>query len=306
MRILGPLAATSILLAGCAEPGGDGSGNTAVPANGSAAPSESAQASAAADGAGDQGSVPEWDLQSSGEGVALVLAASDRPAIRIFCPSGGKKLVVNVPGFRPVGSEERLSFGSGGEVAALVAGSGGDRQRGGVTGTGAVPEGLAAMVEGPVSASYGAQRSGPHPAPPKALSSAFVAACREGLATPAKAPEPAPGAVAAAGPCNVQDGKPVRVAAVRATGTEPFWNARVEGRCVTYSNPEDQKGTRIWTRFAPAPGGGTWSGSLGGGRFELRIRPRRGCSDGMSDKSYPLEAELVVAGSSRRGCAEPA
>jgi uncharacterized membrane protein len=97
----------------------------------------------------------------------------------------------------------------------------------------------------------------------------------------------------------------LKSASVRALGTEPFWNARVEGRCVTYSNPEDQKGSRIWTRFAPAPGGGTWSGAMGGRPFELKIRPKRGCSDGMSDKSYPLAAELLVGGERRQGCAEP-
>lgn len=116
----------------------------------------------------------------------------------------------------------------------------------------------------------------------------------------------APAAPSTAGPCLVQDGKPVTVAALRATGTEPFWGARVEGRCVTYSNPENQAGTRLWTRFAPGPGGGTWSGSLDGKRFELRIRTKAGCSDGMSDKSYPLEAELLVGGERHSGCAEPA
>jgi len=110
---------------------------------------------------------------------------------------------------------------------------------------------------------------------------------------------------ASASPCLVQDGKPVTVAAVRAVGTEPFWGARVEGRCVTYSHPEDQKGSRVWTRFTPAAGGGTWSGTLDGKRFELRIQPRRGCSDGMSDQSYPLSADLVVGGERRSGCAEP-
>jgi uncharacterized membrane protein len=111
---------------------------------------------------------------------------------------------------------------------------------------------------------------------------------------------------ASASPCLVQDGKPITVAAIRAVGTEPFWNARVEGRCVTYSHPEDQKGTRVWTRFTAAPGGGTWTGLLGGSRFELKVRPRRGCSDGMSDKRYPLAADLTVGGERRQGCAEPA
>lgn len=299
MRILGLIAATSTLLAAC---GSRESGPAAAPANESQISAAEAEAPAGPSATAGKSPASGWDLQSSGEGVALVLAGPDRPAIRLFCPAGGKRLVVNVPGFRPIGSEERLSFGSGGEAAALVADSRGDAQRGGVSGTGAVPEALAALVGGPVSASYGAQRSGPHAAPPRALASAFVSACREGAAPPA---EPAAGPAASASPCLVQDGKPIRVAPVRALGTEPFWNARIEGRCVSYSHPEDQKGTRIWTRHTPAAGGGTWSGSLGGSRFELKVRPRRGCSDGMSDKRYPLEAELVVGGERRQGCAEP-
>lgn len=297
MRILILIAATSTLAASCGGSGADGTAS--APANQSESPAQGPAAAAKTSG---EGPAPAWDLQSSGEGVALVLGGPDRPAIRLFCPAGGQRLVVNVPGFRPIGSEERLSFGTGGEALALVADSRGDRQRGGVTGTGEVPESLAALVAGPVSASYGAQRSGPHPAAPRALADAFVSTCREGAGAPAK---PAANASASASPCTVQDGKPVRAAAVRAIGTEPFWNARVEGRCVTYSDPEDQKGTRVWTRHTAGPGGGTWSGSLRGRRFELSIRPERGCSDGMSDKSYPLGAELVIGAERHRGCAEP-
>lgn len=303
MRILGLIAVTSTLLAAC---GSRGSEPAAAPGNESETPSAEKEPSPVATETAGKSAAQGWDLQSSGEGVALVLAGAERPAIRLFCPAGGKTLLVNVPGFRPIGSEERLSFGSGGEAAALVADSRGDRKRGGVTGSGAVPDDLAALVGGPVSASYGAQRSGPHSAPPRALSSAFVAACREGAASPVEPVAPPAGPAGSAGPCLVQDGKALKVAAVRALGTEPFWNARIEGRCVTYSHPDDQKGIRVWTRHVPGPGGGTWSGSLGGRRFELKVRPKRGCSDGMSDKSYPLEAELVVGGERRSGCAEPA
>jgi uncharacterized membrane protein len=92
---------------------------------------------------------------------------------------------------------------------------------------------------------------------------------------------------------------------MRAVGTEPFWSARIEGRCVTYAHPDDQVGTRIWTQFKPASGGGTWSGTLGERRFELRVRAAPGCSDGMSDKAYPLAAELMLNDERRSGCAEP-
>jgi uncharacterized membrane protein len=303
MRILGTIAATSALLAAC---GGRDEGAAPVPGNGIANESTAAAAAEApavpAEAVTAAGAA-RWDLQSSGEGVALALLPAAGPAtIRLFCSAGGNRLLVNVPGFRPIGSEERLSFGGGGDSVALLADTKGDRQRGGVSGTGGVPAGLAALVGGQISASYGAQRSGPHPAPPRALARGFVAACREGAAPdrPAAKPEPTP-----AGACLVQDGKPLRTAPVRAVGTEPFWGARVEGRCVTYSHPDDQKGTRIWTRFTPGAGGGTWTGAVGGRRFELRIRARPGCSDGMSDKRYPLAADLVVGGERRSGCAEP-
>ncbi|HZF96080.1 MAG TPA: hypothetical protein VEZ20_14555 [Allosphingosinicella sp.] len=318
MRTSRPIAATAALLllaaceAGQDEAAPNASGNGAE-ANAAGAAAASANASAPAPAAAG------WDLQSSGEGAALVLpAAGGGTAIRLFCAAGERRLLVNVPSFRPVGSEERLSFGGSGDAAALVADTRGDRLRGGVSGTGAVPAGLAAFLAGPVSASYGAQTSGPHPAVPADLARGFVAACGDAgpVATPpvpgkapAPTPAPAPGPTAAvrSGPCNMQGSAPVRVAAFRAVGTEPFWAARTEGRCVTYSHPEDQAGSRVWSRFTPgAGGGGTWEGALGGRRFALTIRPAPGCSDGMSDRRYPFAAELVVGGERRSGCAAPA
>jgi uncharacterized membrane protein len=94
------------------------------------------------------------------------------------------------------------------------------------------------------------------------------------------------------------------VAPRRAVGTEPFWGARIEGRCVIYSHPDDPEGTRVWTRYSKGAKGESWSGALGGKPFELRIRPQAGCSDGMSDRKYAFAAELKVAGEQRKGCAE--
>jgi uncharacterized membrane protein len=242
-----------------------------------------------------------WELQSSGEGAALaLLSGSGRAEVRLFCATGKKQLLVNVADFRPIGSEERMSFGSGGEAVALVADPRGDAQRGGVSGTGEVPANLAALIAGPLSVSYGAQTSGPHPAPAKLASGAFVAACHEAVTADADPP------VGPVSPCMMQGSERLQVRPLRAVGTEPFWGARIEGRCVTYSHPEDQKGTRVWTRYTPGPSnGGTWTGTLGGKKFELRARSQPGCSDGMSDNVYPIVVELLVAGEERRGCAEP-
>ncbi|MCA1748957.1 MAG: hypothetical protein LC634_05300, partial [Sphingomonadales bacterium] len=185
-RMAGPLTglAATLLLLAC----GDG-GETEQAAESSG--DRAAQGSSADPSAGEAPGRPAaaWDLVSNGEGAALVFPASSsgetgpeetETAIRLFCPAGRDRILVNVPGFRPIASEERLSFGSGGAAHALVADTSGDRQRGGVSGTGAVPRNLDALIGGPVSASYGAQQSGPHPAPPRNLARNFAAACREG------------------------------------------------------------------------------------------------------------------------------
>lgn len=110
----------------------------------------------------------------------------------------------------------------------------------------------------------------------------------------------------AASPCLVQGTERLEVTPIRAVGTEPFWGARVEGRCVTYSTPENQQGVRIWTRYTAGQNGrGAWVGQLDGQKFEMRVRPEAGCSDGMSDESYPMAVELSVNGESRKGCAKP-
>lgn len=296
-------ATTVLLLAACG--GDDQAGEPANAVNG-AAPAVS---DPSAPPSADDGTVaaPGWDLQSSGEGVALVLGATNgKTAVRLFCPAGADELLVNVPAFHPVGSEERLSFGSGGEVVALVADTHGDAQRGGVSGTGSVPDNLAALVAGPIAVNYGAQNSGPHPAPPANLARAFAGACGEAPAEPPPAAPPAKAPPAAsANPCMIQGSERLNVSPRRAIGTEPFWGARIEGRCVTYSHPEDQDGTRVWTRYARGPQGETWTGALGGQPFVLRIRPQPGCSDGMSDNVYPQAAELTVQGEERKGCARP-
>lgn len=107
-------------------------------------------------------------------------------------------------------------------------------------------------------------------------------------------------------PCLMQGPDRLEVAPIRAVGTEPFWAAKVEGRCVTYSTPENQQGVRVWTRYsAKADGRAEWAGRLAGKPFELRVRPEPACSDGMSDERYPLAVELLVNGEQRRGCAKP-
>lgn len=288
--VLSALAAAAASFAGCGEVEPQVQSNTAA--------DETSEPPAVA----VTGETPGWQLLSSGEGTALRLVGAS--GVHLFCPARSGKLVVNVASFKPIASEERLSLGSGGDVVALVADSGGDALRGGVTGEGPVPAELAAILAGPISASYGAQRVGPLPLTAEADRNAFLTACTEKPATPVP-PKPAPQPAAA---CRMQTGEKLTATTLRAIGTEPFWGARIEGRCVTYSTPEDQAGTRIWTKFNPGPDGGIWSGALDGRQFELRTRPvpPPGCSDGMSDNRYPFAVTLRVRGETRTGCAKPA
>jgi len=106
-------------------------------------------------------------------------------------------------------------------------------------------------------------------------------------------------------PCDTQDEEPV-THKLKAIGTEPFWAAEVQGRCVTYKTPEDQQGTRVWTHVNSGPQGHAWNGSLRGKQFQLYVKPAPppGCSDGMSDKVFSMDVVLRVDGETRKGCAE--
>ncbi|ANY21255.1 hypothetical protein A6F68_02765 [Tsuneonella dongtanensis] len=126
-----------------------------------------------------------WEMASSGEGDGLFFGVTEgEPArIHLFCPSGGA-LLVNGNSFRPIGSEERMSFGSGATVVTLVADPAGDPDRGGVSGEwtsgGPVPANLGAILTGAegVSVSYGAQAIALPPVP-AATAELFVTGCTD-------------------------------------------------------------------------------------------------------------------------------
>lgn len=234
--------------------------------------------------------------------MSLALLRADESAtIRLTCLSGQNRLLVHLPRFRMIGSEERLSIGSGRDAVALVADTSGDGRGKGVSGAGEIPEDLETLVGSGLSASYGAQTSGPHPAPPQILSRAFVAACETGLPSKSKGEG---GSQKAVNACLMQGTERLHVTPRRAVGTEPFWGARIEGRCVIYSHLDGQNGTRVWARYSKGPFDEVWSGALGERLFELRIRKVPSCSDGMSDKRYPFAVDLRVLGEMRKGCAD--
>lgn len=85
------------------------------------------------------------------------------------------------------------------------------------------------------------------------------------------------------------------------TGTEPFWGGEVQEGTLLYRTPEDQQGQVLEvTRFA-GRGGLSFSGTLGGDGFDMAVTPGE-CSDGMSDRTYPLTVTLRIGGELRHGC----
>jgi uncharacterized membrane protein len=89
---------------------------------------------------------------------------------------------------------------------------------------------------------------------------------------------------------------------ITVLGTEPFWNARIEGVTLTYSTPENINGTQVSIERFAGNGGLGISGELDGVPLQLAITPGE-CSDSMSDRSYPYTATLALGGESLLGCA---
>jgi hypothetical protein len=121
---------------------------------------------------------PAWEsVASSGASTVRLTEPSGAVLMSIACVSDPRRLVVTVPGFTHVGSEDRFSLGIDREPMTLVADP--TKQRGGVTGEGAVPEDFSALLKGArqISAHYGSRKAGPYPAPPEALREALVEAC---------------------------------------------------------------------------------------------------------------------------------
>jgi uncharacterized membrane protein len=127
-----------------------------------------------------------------------------------------------------------------------------------------------------------------------ALAVLVLAACSpaEEPAPPPEAPEPAPvlGGVDLAKP-------------VRALGTEPFWSVELTGTEMVYTTPEPPE------QRAPQPNPvvqgttATWEAETADGTALSVILIATECSDGMSDRTYPLTAMVKLGDRDLTGCA---
>lgn len=88
---------------------------------------------------------------------------------------------------------------------------------------------------------------------------------------------------------------------VRAVGTEPFWSLQVSDTDILFERPDAAP-----VHFTPR---GFHSvadhAELRSGDLNLIVKPGP-CSDGMSDRSYPLTVELRVGDVVYEGCASAA
>jgi len=127
-----------------------------------------------------------------------------------------------------------------------------------------------------------------------ALAVLVLAACSqaEEPAPPPEAPEPAPvlGGVDLAKP-------------VRALGTEPFWSVELNGTEMVYTTP-DQPGLRTPQPNPLVQGTtATYEAETADGTALSVTLITTECSDGMSDRTYPLTAMVKLGDLELTGCA---
>lgn len=123
------------------------------------------------------------------------------------------------------------------------------------------------------------------------------------------ASEPAPAAEAAAVEKKSAPASPVVLGgvdfsqAVRAMGTEPFWGVAIKSGELVYSGV-DRPEMRMANPGVEMHGevGIIAAKDAAGEDFAVAFRAAQ-CSDGMSDRVYPLEAEVTYRGETLKGCA---
>lgn len=116
-----------------------------------------------------------------------------------------------------------------------------------------------------------------------------LAACQPGDGTPGTGPTHAFDAIAPA-------------ETIYLTGTEPFWAGEIVDGKALYSTPENQDGISFEVQRFAGNNGLSFTGQIEARRFDLMVTPGE-CSDGMSDRSYPYTATLMIGEEQREGCA---
>jgi Predicted membrane protein len=113
------------------------------------------------------------------------------------------------------------------------------------------------------------------------------------------APEAAPAAPAPVLLAGVDLNEPVRL-----LGTEPFWSVDITETELVYTNPEPDSEQRA-ARPEPVLAGttATWTSATTAGVPLVITVIATDCSDGMSDRTYPLVAKVELGTQILNGCA---
>lgn len=122
-----------------------------------------------------------------------------------------------------------------------------------------------------------------------------LAACSQGEAPEPSAPEPAESEIVLGG---VDLNEPLR-----ALGNEPFWAVNIDEGGLVYSGVDRPEQTA--PNAGPRIAGTTaiWSGETDKGQALSVTLIETDCSDGMSDRTYPLTARVEIGEETLNGCA---
>ena len=143
------------------------------------------------------------------------------------------------------------------------------------------------------------------PLPACALAFLALAACQpqdpDGKA--AEPPADAPAAPAAATPAASAGGMDISQP-ISARGTEPFWAVEImDGTKIRLMRPDQPDLTAEAPGAALSPQTATWVAKGPEGE-QVTVTLKIGeCSDGMSDLTYPMTAEVVLMNETLKGCA---
>lgn len=136
------------------------------------------------------------------------------------------------------------------------------------------------------------------------LAALALAACEEQPTVDAGAPAPeAPGDGGDPAPASNTLGGVDLDGDISVTGTEPFWSVVFTDGGVSYSGLDRPE--QIAPRPEPVIQGtvASWTMTTDAGNELVVTFTETECSDGMSDRTYPLTAQVVIAEETLNGCA---
>lgn len=125
----------------------------------------------------------------------------------------------------------------------------------------------------------------------------LLAACQREQAAPPPAEAPAP----ASAPATTDFS-----GAIMAIGTEPFWSLAINGTELHMTRPDHPTVKLTAPGAQIQPGQGVWKATDEHGAPLVATLRVAECSDGMSDRKYPMSAEVEYAGQTLHGCAAKA